>query len=43
LLLKAGFQIEGRATAYLKINGDWRDHLLFGLVAGATSRGSSNS
>ena len=43
LLLKAGFEIEGRATAYLKINGDWRDHLLFGLVAGATSRGTSNS
>jgi len=43
LLIKAGFQIEGRATAYLKINGDWRDHLLFGLVAGATSRGVANS
>jgi ribosomal-protein-alanine N-acetyltransferase len=43
LLLKAGFQLEGRATAYLKINGDWRDHLLFGLVAGAGLRGSSNS
>jgi [ribosomal protein S5]-alanine N-acetyltransferase len=38
LLLKAGFEIEGRAQAYLKINGDWRDHLLFGLVAGATAR-----
>src|SRR5580693_5840082 len=35
LLLKAGFELEGRASAYLKINGDWRDHLLFGLVAGA--------
>ena len=33
LLLKAGFQQEGRAAAYLKINGEWRDHLLFGLVA----------
>jgi ribosomal-protein-alanine N-acetyltransferase len=38
LLLKAGFELEGRAQAYLKINGDWRDHLLFGLVAGAASK-----
>jgi ribosomal-protein-alanine N-acetyltransferase len=33
VLLKAGFKQEGLATAYLKINGVWRDHLLFGLVA----------
>lgn len=32
LLLRAGFSLEGRARAYLKINGAWRDHLLFGLV-----------
>lgn len=32
LLLQAGFELEGRARAYLKINGAWRDHLLFGLV-----------
>lgn len=32
LLLKAGFSLEGRARAYLKINGNWRDHLLFGLT-----------
>lgn len=32
LLLKAGFTLEGKARAYLKINGAWRDHLLFGLV-----------
>jgi ribosomal-protein-alanine N-acetyltransferase len=38
LLLKAGFELEGRAQAYLKINGDWRDHLLFGLVAGAATK-----
>lgn len=33
LLLKAGFREEGFAPAYLKINGKWRDHLLFGLLA----------
>jgi ribosomal-protein-alanine N-acetyltransferase len=38
LLLKAGFELEGRASAYLKINGDWRDHLLFGMVSGAPVR-----
>ncbi|HYE42298.1 MAG TPA: GNAT family protein [Caulobacteraceae bacterium] len=32
LLLKAGFTLEGKARAYLKINGAWRDHLLFGLI-----------
>ena len=35
LLLRAGFQQEGRASAYLKINGEWRDHLLFGFFTGA--------
>jgi [ribosomal protein S5]-alanine N-acetyltransferase len=34
LLQKAGFKPEGKASAYLKINGVWRDHLTFGLVAG---------
>jgi ribosomal-protein-alanine N-acetyltransferase len=32
VLEKAGFRLEGRARAYLKINGVWADHLLFGLV-----------
>jgi ribosomal-protein-alanine N-acetyltransferase len=32
LLAKAGFEPEGRAKSYLKINGVWRDHLLFGQV-----------
>jgi ribosomal-protein-alanine N-acetyltransferase len=32
LLLKSGFQQEGLARAYLKINGNWRDHLLFGMT-----------
>ena len=33
LLLKAGFEEEGFARAYLKIDGDWRDHRLFGLLS----------
>ena len=33
VLLKCGFRQEGMARAYLKINGVWRDHLLFGLVS----------
>lgn len=41
LLLKAGFAREGRAPAYLKINGVWRDHLLFGMIAG--SEGAAGS
>jgi len=33
VLLKAGFAQEGMARAYLKINGVWRDHLLFGMIS----------
>jgi [ribosomal protein S5]-alanine N-acetyltransferase len=33
LLQKCGFSEEGYAPAYLKINGGWRDHRLFGMVA----------
>lgn len=33
LLLKAGFVEEGYARAYLKIDGDWRDHRLFGQLS----------
>ena len=33
LLLPAGFAEEGRAPAYLKINGVWRDHVLFGQLS----------
>ena len=33
VLEKAGFESEGRAREYLKINGVWRDHLLFGIVS----------
>jgi len=32
LLEKAGFAEEGFAQAYLKINGGWRDHVLFGRL-----------
>lgn len=32
LLLRAGFVEEGLARKYLCINGEWRDHMLFGLV-----------
>lgn len=32
ILLKTGFKLEGYARRYLKINGAWRDHLLFGMI-----------
>lgn len=33
VLEKAGFREEGLARAYLKINGHWADHSLFGIVS----------
>lgn len=33
LLEKAGFQREGLLRSYLRINGSWRDHCLYALVA----------
>ncbi|UPA25180.1 MULTISPECIES: GNAT family N-acetyltransferase [Shinella] len=33
LLEKAGFQREGYLREYLKINGQWRDHVMFSLLA----------
>ncbi len=33
LLLHAGFSQEGYARSYLKIAGEWRDHLLFARVS----------
>lgn len=33
VLEKAGFRKEGEARAYLKINGAWADHILFGLLS----------
>jgi ribosomal-protein-alanine N-acetyltransferase len=38
VLEKAGFELEGRARAYLKINGAWADHLLFGCVNDGAGR-----
>jgi ribosomal-protein-alanine N-acetyltransferase len=32
VLEKAGFQREGKARRYLKINGIWQDHELFALL-----------
>jgi [ribosomal protein S5]-alanine N-acetyltransferase len=33
LLTKAGFRQEGLALRYLQINGEWRDHVLFAILA----------
>jgi [ribosomal protein S5]-alanine N-acetyltransferase len=33
LLAKLGFREEGYAVKYLKINGQWQDHVLYGLLA----------
>jgi ribosomal-protein-alanine N-acetyltransferase len=32
LLLSVGFTEEGFAKSYLRINGSWRDHILFGMA-----------
>lgn len=34
VLEKAGFQREGLARSFLKINGRWHDHTLYALIAG---------
>ncbi|MEM7693413.1 MAG: GNAT family protein [Pseudomonadota bacterium] len=36
LLKRVGFTEEGFARRFLNIDGAWRDHILFGLVAGDT-------
>ncbi|MBD9371318.1 GNAT family N-acetyltransferase [Rhizobium sp. ARZ01] len=33
VLEKAGFQREGYLREYLKINGEWRDHVMYSLLA----------
>lgn len=39
LLKKCGFKCEGYARQYLKIDGVWRDHLLFALLGNEFIRG----
>ena len=34
LLIRSGFREEGYAREYLRINGRWQDHVLFGLPRG---------
>lgn len=34
VLERAGFRLEGYARNYLRINGEWQDHLLFAIVRG---------
>lgn len=38
LLENAGFQREGYMRDYLKIRGEWRDHLLYALVSNKNTR-----
>jgi ribosomal-protein-alanine N-acetyltransferase len=38
LLERNGFQREGLARGYLRINGAWRDHLLYALVEPEATR-----
>ena len=38
LLERNGFQREGLARSYLKINGAWRDHVLYALVENEAPR-----
>lgn len=40
LLERVGFQHEGLARAYLKINGNWADHLLYAVLSTDTLPGS---
>ena len=34
VLTKCGFTAEGTARKYLRINGEWQDHLLFAVISG---------
>ncbi len=42
LLLKCGFQEEGYAREYLRINGRWQDHQLFSILRGDFSSAATN-
>jgi ribosomal-protein-alanine N-acetyltransferase len=33
LLERVGFRCEGEARAYLRINGNWADHLLYAMIS----------
>lgn len=39
LLERVGFQREGEARGYLRINGVWADHLLYGMLAADLRKG----
>lgn len=41
VLTKLGFSEEGRARAYLQINGVWEDHVLYGLNRPSEAAGST--
>ncbi len=41
VLERCGFEREGFAKSYLKINGAWRDHVLFGLVSAQGGKGAA--
>lgn len=41
VLLKSGFAEEGFARKYLRIDGQWRDHLLFGAIEDEWRKGRS--
>lgn len=43
ILEKAGFEREGYLRSYLKINGVWRDHLLFGRINPRHEPGAAQS
>jgi ribosomal-protein-alanine N-acetyltransferase len=43
LLEKAGFRREGYMHDYLKIRGEWRDHLLYALVSNKNNRHGAGS
>jgi ribosomal-protein-alanine N-acetyltransferase len=41
LLERVGFRREGEARGYLRINGVWADHLLYGMLAADLGRSSA--
>lgn len=41
LLERVGFRREGEARGYLRINGVWADHLLYGMLASDLGRSSA--